>query len=75
MAQGLPTFEEIDKNIAAADLAPFRVEGVDSGKICAIYKIARPILIVISEIPLIPPKWREVVKVFISVMDSFCGSK
>ena len=81
------TFEQIDAHIKSANLSDFQPGGAKHfnaaavasqpgtvmQKICAIYKVVRPILVVISNFPLIPAAWKAAVKTFIELMDSICG--
>jgi hypothetical protein len=78
-----PTFEEVDKHFQAADLSAFRAGGkyhLAPGtpaaqaipNICPIYKIVRPFLLLASNLPLIPQKWRDAIAEFVKVMDTFC---
>jgi hypothetical protein len=80
------TFEEIDKQMNSVDLSQFDKGGelyfsADEAKrlpadvlkkICAIYKVVRPILIAIAHFKLIPKKWREAIKAFGRLLDSIC---
>jgi hypothetical protein len=79
-----PTFDEVDKHIQAADLAAIQPGGkhfpaAAAGavpaalpNICPAYKIVRPILVLASNTPIIPQKWRDAIKAFIAVMDVIC---
>jgi hypothetical protein len=80
-----PTFEDVDKHIQAADLSAFQSGGKHHltkasaanpaaalPNVCAAYKVIKPILVLISGIPLIPQKWRDAIKAFIGVMDTLC---
>jgi hypothetical protein len=80
-----PTFEEVDKHFQSADLSAFQPGGKHhiSGStavspaaaipnVCAIYKVVRPFLVLASNLPLLPQKWRDAIKLFIQAMDSFC---
>lgn len=81
-----PTFEEVDKHIQKADLSAFQAGGkmrlsAASAKaspaaaipnICGIYKIVRPILVLISNFPMIPKKWKDAIKLFMQALDAFC---
>lgn len=81
------TYEEIDAHVSRLHLADFKngeskhftAAEVNSNpgavlqKICVIYKGIRPILIIVSNIPLIPAKFREPIKIFIGLMDNICG--
>jgi len=79
------TFEEVDRHIEAADLSVFEAGGEHHvtraaarglelpANICPAYKTVKPILVLVSNTPLIPEKWRKAVKVFIMVMDTLCG--
>ena len=78
------TFEEVNKHFESVDLSAFHKGGRSyfapgAGatadvlqKICSIYKIVRPFLVLVSNIPLIPAKWREAIKTFINLMDGIC---
>ena len=80
-----PTFEEVDKHFESADLSAFQPGGkyhisasaaaspaAAIPNVCAIYKIARPFLVLASNFPLLKPKWREAIKLFIQALDVFC---
>jgi hypothetical protein len=80
------TFEEVNKHFEQADLSQFEkggthffsTESVTSApaavlpKVCAIYKIVRPFLALVSNVPLIPKKWRDAIKTFMGLMDGLC---
>ncbi len=82
----MANFQDIDEHIESADLSEFAPGGKKHvtasmatanpelvvPRICSIYRTVRPILVALSTFPLIPPKWREALKVFISVMDQLC---
>jgi hypothetical protein len=86
MAEKDWTFEEIDKHVQQADLNAFAQGGAHHftaaaaqatpgdvlKKICAIYKVVRPILVAVSKIPLIPKKWRDAITTFVGLMDQLC---
>lgn len=85
MAEREYTFEEIDKQIQQADLDGFErgarevtAEAVAAQpanvlpRICEVYRVVRPILVALSNFPLIPERWRRALKVFISWMDRLC---
>ena len=82
MSANNPTFEEVDKHIEAADLSPFQPGGrfhtargaaVPQAvpQICPIYKIVRPIFLVVTNLP-IPKKWKDAIKTFMEVLDALC---
>ena len=77
------TFEEVDKHIQGADLSAFQAGGKQAAaagaapaaalpNVCGIYKVVRPILVLVSNLPIIPQKWRDALKTFISVLDTVC---
>lgn len=85
MAEREYTFEEIDRQIQQADLDAFErgtrevtAEAVAAqpanvlGRVCEIYRAVRPILVVLSNFPLIPERWRRALKIFIDLMDRLC---
>ena len=78
-----PTFEEVDKHIQSIDVAAFQAGGkhylapgaghaAALPNVCPAYKAVRPILMLLSNTPLIPATWRAVLKTFIAVMDVLC---
>jgi hypothetical protein len=78
-----PTFDEVDQHIKNADLTAIQPGGKHHPaaapaaaaalpNVCAAYKIVRPILVLLSNTPLIPQKWRDAIKAFIGVMDVIC---
>jgi hypothetical protein len=86
MAQKQLTFEEVNKHFEKVNLSQFKKGGKSYfspkaittapsdvlEKVCKIYRSVRPFLLLVTSIPLIPAKWREAIKVFISLMDSLC---
>jgi len=85
MAQAY-SFEDIDRQINSLNLRDFQPGGrshftADAvaaapgevlGKLCAIYRGIRPILIILQTFPLIPKKWWDAIKVFTALMDTLC---
>lgn len=79
-------FDAVDKAVKSVDLKAYAAGGkmavtkaelADSPrnvleKICPIYKSIKPILLALSEFPLLPKAWRDALKTFISVMDAIC---
>ncbi|MEP6724267.1 MAG: hypothetical protein ABJC98_00550 [Bacteroidota bacterium] len=88
MSQHELTFEEVNKHFESTDLSPFKEGGKNHftakavaaapadvlQKICSIYKVVRPFLVLVSNLPLIPAKWKEAIKLFISLLDGVCPS-
>lgn len=84
MSKTNPTFEEVNAHIEKADLKKLQAgsaalasaKGAKAAnvgsQVCAGYKVVRPILLLVSSLPLIPSKWKAAIKVFISIMDGFC---
>lgn len=77
------TFEEVDKHIQNADLSALQQGGAKSAaagasadaaipNVCGAYKVIKPILQLVSNLPIIPKKWKDAIKLFIGVMDAFC---
>lgn len=78
------TFEQIDAGINRLDLASHQraVAGISAQaagnpalalpQLCPIYKAVRPILVGLSNLPLIPQKWRDAIKAFIGIVDLLC---
>lgn len=80
------SFEEVNKHFESVDLSEFqeggkhffspasvtRAPGDVLQKVCGIYKVVRPFLALVSNIPLLPKKWRDAIKTFMSLMDGLC---
>ena len=77
-----PTFEDVEKHVQGVDLASLQAGGAHHPgaakgaaalpNICPAYKAVRPILVLVSNVVLIPQKWRDVIKAFVGVMDAIC---
>lgn len=81
------TYEELDNHITNVDLADFKPGGryhfdandvtANPGgvlqKVCKVYNAIRPILVIISKIPLIPSKFTKPLQAFIIAMDTICS--
>ena len=79
-------FQSVDEHMNAVDLSSFDQGGATYSSvanaakdpsqaisgICDAYKSIKPLLKLLSELPLIPSKWREVIKKFMSVADLLC---
>lgn len=86
MPEALDAFDEIDRGIKALNLADFQPGGrhhftrevvADSpgtvlGKVCAIYRAIRLILVYLQKFPLLPKSWRDALKAFMDLMDNLC---
>lgn len=84
MAEREYTFEEIDSHVRSQDLSQFeeaKTFTAEAAKaqpaqvlpqICGIYRVVRPILIALSNLPFIPQAWRNALKTFIRLMDLLC---
>jgi hypothetical protein len=79
------TFEQIDAAVNKFDFAAHHATVAKLGpagaqnpalalpQLCPLYKtIVRPILVVLSNLPLIPQKWKDAIKAFIAVVDVLC---
>ena len=80
------TFEELIQHFTNSNLEQFE-EGAESyfqasdvkvdpilvlKKICKIYKVIRPALVILSRIPFIPPIVKKAVQTFMSLLDKVC---
>lgn len=88
MPQHELTFEEVNKHFESVDLSQFTEGGTHHfsaksvaaapadvlNKVCGIYRVVRPFLVLVSNFPLLPVKWREAIKIFIGLLDSICPS-
>ncbi len=85
MADHNITFEQIDAAVNKFDFAAHhsavaKLRPAAAGnpalalpQLCPLYKtIVRPILVVLSNLPFIPQKWRDAIKEFIAVVDILC---
>ena len=67
------TFEEVNAHVEQ-HLTDAKLKSMTATApgLCTIYSGARPILVIISQLPLIPQKWRDGIKVLISALDVLC---
>jgi hypothetical protein len=80
------TFEEVNTHFENADLSIFEKGGKHNfsatdvvsnpngvlENVCRIYRIVRPFLALVSNIPLIPASWKNAIKTFVGLMDQLC---
>jgi hypothetical protein len=80
------TFEEVNAHIEEADFNPYQPGGDKAftastataapasvlQNVCGIYKIVRPILALVSSLPILPAKWKAAIKTFMGLMDGLC---
>lgn len=80
------TFEEVNAHFEKADLNVFEQNGKHHftaemaignpagvlQSVCKIYKVVRPFLDLVSNIPLIPATWKAAIKTFMGLMDQLC---
>lgn len=75
----LKTFSEVEAYVDRLNEAtPRAVEADLSGgieQICKYYKLIKPILNVILNLPLIPDKIKKPIKTFMSILDNFCPTE
>ena len=68
------TFAEIDQKIAwlrSPDRADLLTPGADPmTRLVTIYRAVRPIILVVLSLPLLPPTWRSVLKLFVNNLDT-----
>ena len=72
------TFESVNKEIESLDLnqleSDLQQEALDiTSKICQIWNKIGSIVKLIANIPLIPKKWRDALKLLINTLDSLCA--
>lgn len=72
------TFESVNQEIESLNLkeleSSLQQESFDiASKICHIWSKISSIVRLISNIPLIPKKWRDALKLLINTLDSICA--
>ena len=67
------TFEDVNAHVEK-HLPAFKASATAAAApdLCSIYAIARPILVLASQTPLIPQTWREGIKALIAALDVVC---
>jgi len=71
------TFDEINQEIERFKESTTRsanLQSFDIGQLCEIYRVIRPILLVLKNLPLIPDSWKKVITRFIEIVDGICPS-
>ena len=78
------TFEQIDAAINKFDFAAHHGAVAKLGpaaasnpalalpQLCPIYKVVKPILVALSNLIIIPQKWRDAIKAFMAIVDVLC---
>ncbi len=73
------SFDDINAGIERLDLTEFEkiaasrdAEAIKDA-ICRIWKGIRPIIVALSNFPLLPKKWRAALKMLIKLLDALCG--
>jgi len=67
------TFEEVNAHVEKHFTEHhLKAMTATTPSLCSIYSIARPILVLVSQLFFIPQKWRDVVKVLIESLDVLC---
>jgi hypothetical protein len=71
------TFNEINRHVESMSVknAATATGQADAQDICTVYAGIRPILVAVGDMPLLPDAWKEGVKSFIKLLDSFCPTK
>lgn len=77
-----PTFEEVDAHFKHADMSIFVQDkaavaavpnpAVILAKACAAYKLIRPFLALVLNVPFLPSTWKTAIKGFMTLMNSIC---
>jgi hypothetical protein len=72
------SFENIDRHIQSFDMTPFTVPGAAqtsrTDRLSAAYAVARPILLAVTAISLIPTTWRATMRIFVTTLDEVTAS-
>jgi hypothetical protein len=67
------SFENIDRHIQSFDMTPFTAPGAvqmsRTDRLSATYAVARPILLAVTAISLIPATWRAALRIFVTTLD------
>lgn len=74
------TFESVNKEIESLNLSQLESDlnqkSLDvTSKICQIWSKIGSIVRLIANIPLIPKKWRDALKILINTLDSLCADR
>jgi hypothetical protein len=71
-------YDRIDAHVRALDLSPFadRQSVIAGGeedflpRLQSVYHAVRPILSIVAELPLLPPHWRDALRLFVATVDA-----
>ena len=69
------TFDEINRRIEAANLTQFDAAAAKAGQVgqlCDIWRLVGPIICGLADLPFLPPKWRQAIKLFCDIMKTIC---
>ena len=73
------TFEEVNQHVESVKIETLDASAMTTLEvndflklICENYQKVRPILLLISQTPFLPKKWRDVVSGFVNALDLLC---
>lgn len=83
------TFEQVNEHFENVDLTVFQTGGTKHfttarakaspdgvlADVCAIYRVVRPFLSLILNVPLIPASWKNAIRTFVNLMDQLCPAQ
>lgn len=72
MSEKTLTFEDVNAHVEKHLPALKANATAAAPDLCSIYAIARPILVLASQTPLIPQTWRDGIKALIAALDVVC---
>jgi hypothetical protein len=75
-------YDRLDAHVRALDLSPFddRQSVIAAGapdllpRLQSVYRAVRPILSILAELPLLPPHWRDALRLFIATVDAVAAA-
>jgi len=75
-------YDRLDAHVRALDLSPFEEhQSVIAGstpellpRLQSVYAAVRPILSIVAELPLLPPHWRDALRLFIATVDAVAAA-
>lgn len=76
------SYERIDARVRALDLSVFaeRQSVMAAGdedllpRLQSVYRAVRPILSIVAELPLLPPQWRDALRLFVATLDAIAAA-
>ena len=67
----LQSFDEVEQYVAAENAAAAATVGAPQD-LCSAWRKARPVVLFVLNLPLIPSRWKAIIQPVLTALDTFC---